>query len=1304
MLDGLKDIVVSTVNSKDLMENAESVEGVYQRHVATFIPMGNMKELGRHLAQKVQSGKTVKGLLTAPYGYGKTSSLAFLWSSCQEQGLMAVPPFYCATWQDILEAAYGWIRFHLLTVQPGSAKHADELFHQYTRSTLEDMAGGYAEEHGISTKTAYNLLNDILERGSLSLELTPASLLLFFDEITQLVVEAGFEGLVLFPDEFQQYISKGSNLRHAIQEFREFIWGLATRSVPFGVVFSLPTYAESIVQEQGKDILHRLKENQLYYRLLDIYTNDFPEMLWQRYSDAFGLGASNEEIIGQVTLRSIGQIVEREDLGEGPRTVIECFKRAIVCYQSKGRSYTPLDLIDDFLETNIHFQAQANKLKTVTRQALGSNIIDSSDKRAAIKLLAAFPRGCPVDIQKSFGLYDVVNSLSRQAHGDFLTHLAEGYTLLGLQRGDAPVRTVDLIITEFWRGYEEDDLHLEAARQAFCDRLLTRVFQRRRGTSGTGWGDLQFVSSPAGSLVALSEGTFNTKFPRRRVRIQVGLLDEQLTSSGNEADIHFNILFMTDEYDYAGDIEQESERDVRFQLNLRRRFPLSNMPDDIRKLQDFMNPELVTPLLMLSLVDYFDRWEEIRETQIPESEKSEIEFFTDRLVNHCVQLLLSEAMAQTFDNPLQKVGYRIFEEVFNQICEQLYPNYHTFIMHAQYENITNDYINAIRDLNLKERRGRALISSTKDALSRRFGLGSVATFENRARSEYSHLMQIRDWKGRGEQGEAVIVLTLHPLEKEILERLQSSDPRPIDNEERRALPMNQIADFAGKLGYRQEEILLALQLLAARHYIRIDTERKLAYLIHSELYPEHVEERVAYMEELLSRIPPDLINEGVSGKFQKRLGRIGEALQRVASDDEEELDELNAVATDLSQDINAALRGQGDALRQSLSNHILECDRNLSVLKQTSVLDRDIRGQVAFVMHLNELRGLLARDREALVRQYESLEENLNKALAQKTEDVLADVLRLYDTVLSHQKKLERVEGLKDALQDRTQLLEHWIKLLNEADSLFAALEPLPDLSDRLTRDLVPEITSHFVRRREEKRDSLADWEPFKEKLDEINNELDLRRRHGNELFAQAKGDCEKFLQHSQIGDWRLLSRYTYGEDDESYHDLYREVCAKLETRLREIGEDVAAVNTDWLKAKYIHSLDEQDSSSLEAISEEIKKLQQQLADLDQTLAVELVKHRGEELQRFVEALNSVAEIADTSKSQLGRILFADHKLSDQETEILSSLHHRDEMDLTDLFVALYGKGEGVELPELVEILEGLYRKNRILMRVRRRG
>jgi hypothetical protein len=506
MLAGLhtileKQVVLSTVNADDLLHDPLKVDSDYQKHVETFIPMGDVEDFSARLAKGVFNAKTPKGLIVAPYGYGKTSTLAFLWHECEKQGLAAVPPFYCADLLDILKATFGWARFRLQEREPSLLTNLEDIYHKYTTATVDEMAERYAKEHGLAKIVATELLNDMLKNGSLVLELRPSNLLFFLDGVTQLMTKAGFKGLVVLPDEFQQYFSKGANLRRSIQEFREFVWGLDTRANALGVIFSVPTYAESIIQEQGKDILHRLKKDSLYYRLQDIYTRDFPSHLWKRYEDIFHLKNVKEPVIEARTLEAIGQIAEREDLGEGPRTVIDSFKRAILHYQDHNAPYSPINLMDDFLESNINFQAQTNKLKTVTRQALHSTVANTHERKQAIKLLAAFPRGCPVEIQKDYSLYDAVNSLSKQAHGELLTHLVEGYTLLGLSRTGGPTQTVDIIITRYWQSFEEDELHMEAAIRAFCSKLLPGFFDRRRGATATGWGELNFLPTPHGSYL-----------------------------------------------------------------------------------------------------------------------------------------------------------------------------------------------------------------------------------------------------------------------------------------------------------------------------------------------------------------------------------------------------------------------------------------------------------------------------------------------------------------------------------------------------------------------------------------------------------------------------------------------------------------------------------------------------------------------------------------------------------------------------------------------------------------------------------
>lgn len=1306
MLTGLqaildKEVVLSTVNADDLLHHASKVEADYARHVATFIPMGDTGNFSKRIIKLTTNSKTPKGLIIADYGYGKTSTLAFLWHECEQQDIVAVPPFYCASLLDMLKATYGWVKFRLEQRQPGLINDLDEVYQKYTAATVEEMAERYAHEHGIAKVTAVGMLKDMLEGGSLVLELTPSNLLFFLDAVSAITLRAGFKGLVLFPDEFQQYFSKGANLRRIIQEFREFVWGLDTRSSPLGVVLSIPDYAESVIQEQGRDVLHRLKKDNLYYRLQDIYTVEFPTQLWQRYVEIFDLNEVTAQVMHPHTLHSIGQITERRDLGEGPRTVIDSFKRAILHYDDHKTTYTPIELIDDFLESNIRFQAQTNKLKSVVRQVLSSSIMDTSAKVQAVKLIAAFPRGCPVEVQKHHQLYDAVVALSKQSHGEIMVRTAEGDTLLGLNRSEVATRTVDMIITRFWQTYEEDELHKEAAMRAFTRHLLPRFFQQRRGATAVGWGELKFSPSTHGSYTALIEGSFNPQYPRRRVSLQVAYDDAQMEALNSIADLQFDFLFVAKGETAAGQLTTISERLARFTLNVQQKIS-GGLPDDIRKLQEYVLPEFVTPLLMLSLIDYFERWEKTEDRVIPETDRGEIEHLTGRLIGHAIQALFDRELSKSVSPPLRRVGLHMIEELFNRYCKAIYPHYHTFFVQAQYESVLNDYINAMRDMTLKERRGHATIESTKESLARRFGLGSVATFENRIENEYAEFMEKGQWKGRGDQSIGEIKLKPHALETAILEKLRSSaKQKTMGDKLVSVLEANTAANIARELGYRDEETLLALQLLAARGYTRFDQQEKIIYL--AQIGPDPAELRT-HLENLVSQIaqiqpellPPDQLNE-----LQTSLAEA-QSLLEASLEDEEELDELQTRINDLEQRLSQTLAKQRGALQRQLNESILEIERALISLRQSGVLDQQIQGQVAFVMHLNEVRQSLDKKRRTLAKDYETQKDNLKAAL-KNSEDggPVEEILNLYAAQQTGQEQVKALVKQSEELSNFIADLKRWIKILKDTDQLFNALNRLPEIRKRLTQEVIPEIQAFFTKNKDK---GLAQWEIFATKLQAITDELESHRRHGNEQFGQVKESYETSLRELSVRDYRPHTRYTYGEDQESYQDLYEDVRSKIEKRLQEIRVDLQREQTDLLKAKYIHNIMTENRSVVQAIEQHLQDAETKLRQLHKALTVTMVRNAGEELNAFTDEVKSVANVIENARQQLGPLIFQDHSLSEQELEILTVMENKPDLDLTDLFVDLRQAGKDITLDDLLDVLGWLYRKNRVLVRIRRRG
>jgi len=117
-----------------------------------------------------------------------------------------------------------------------------------------------------------------------------------------------------------------------------------------------------------------------------------------------------------------------------------------------------------------------------------------------------------------------------------------------------------------------------------------------------------------------------------------------------------------------------------------------------------------------------------------------------------------------------------------------------------------------------------------------------------------------------------------------------------------------------------------------------------------------------------------------------------------------------------------------------------------------------------------------------------------------------------------------------------------------------------------------------------------------------------------------------------------------------------------------------------------------------------ITKAQEQLKSLQRALTISLVKSAGEELSTYGERVRNVAQAVVTSRSELGPILYAPHDLSEAEQDVLNAFGQRSAVDLTDLFVSLRQGGREMEWSDFIELVDHLYRKNRVLIRMTRRG
>lgn len=1302
-----KQEIITTASCDDLITRPAEIENTYQQHAWTHIPLGDTSDLDRKFLRQIHDAKTPIGAVVARYGYGKTSTMGFLWYRAEDDGYIATPPFEMTTLRDVLKATFGWTQYRIAQRSTNLAEHLAEIHERFTQQSLQESAKRYAQQLGITANAALKILLDLEKKGELTRDVSPSRLLKFLDEITEIVLQADFKGLVILADELQQYISKTKTHRTIVEEFRQFVWGLVSRESRFGVLFSMPDYAEAAIREAGDDILQRLRRDNHYYNLSGIYSGEFPKHLWERYDKTLNLGEFGTRIFDVGTLDAIGQIASRSDLGNGPRTVVNLFRLAIENYRDRLKAFTPEDLIDSYLHGDVKFEGQTPKIRVATNEALDTPIVDTDMKRRAIKYLAAFPTtGCSDDIEQKYGVQDAIAEISQAGgHGTVMVYRMVGYTLRGLQQSGGETDIFGQVASDFWRLYDEDDLHAEAAQRAFIQEVLPKIFPAKKGSVLNAWSGLDKPKDGTGSYYqTILDGTFTDKYPKRKLHLQVAIDESRFGSiDRQQEDIKFDFFLNWNlDADARGCFIKIQKEHVRFELGMCQRAD-SPLPNDIKQLQEYMHPSRVTPLLMLSLVDYIDRWMREKDVEPTVEEQGLLNHFKERLINHCILKLFNADIASTIDGVELGQGRllngaRLVNRLFVALCDRIWPDYATFIVQARYNEIIDDYIKAFQGLSRKQRRGNAPISGTKEQLSRRFGYQSHATFETRARSDLAHLINIISWHGRDQDSRGHIELKLHPLEVQFLEAFrQSSNRQEFDGKEVPAMSQKQLLKIGSAQGYRFEEVTIALKLLGARGYVRLNSDKKLIVLASDTRSLKQIESDLQNLLGLSKKFANLLKSNDGAKQFVDELTGLKENLNANATDDE--LSEIDYRVQQIQGGVGQFVEVYQREFRLELLNirdHVRDIQSDLSRVQFSD----SVVGTLGFVMPLNELRLRLDSNRKLLNQnlvdygnQCRTFREELEKLT------VNSDFESLASRVNQLQIQLEGVEEKKTNVLSYFNAFQDWKMFNTRATNLFDQLGTFPDLRRQLTEEVVPHILEVFNRRKECA--LVEDYEIFDKKLKVIEADLLQMRQSGQEAFANDRVRYEAFLR-DELGVEKVVLHATYSFDDHqaSYESLYEQVREKIETRSNTLKQRINEIHANLLKVTKIQELkDGQQTTDLHGRYDTIK-----------TLAEDLLSDISIDTIREMETFKLVCEQFKVRMTEAGELITALEDLvrplpiAADEQQLLNQITPRQATDLTEILVNLLDSEESADTEKLLNQLESLYRKNWVKISITRLG
>jgi hypothetical protein len=1306
--DGLRDIltkqtIVQTKFAEQLLSEPKEVEHAYLAHYHTHVPLGDTDDFAKRLADKTKQAKTPKGAVVAPWGYGKTSTMIFTWKACEDRHLIAVPPFVCSSLQDILTATYGWLHFRL--GRGDLAKELESVYNRYTHTAFEDHVKSVAKQVGVSEVDARAILDEERKQGTPVGELTPTNLRGFLEYAATLAKErAGFEGLVILADELQQLFDKTTNLRATIQQIREIVLWLATHNLPLGLVLCLPDSTESVVQDPGHDILDRLKSDRLYINLRDIYNVTFPTELWERYTEQFSLGDLADQVVHKFTLQAIGQIATRIDLGRGPRTVVDALQCAIRHYDKTGETYTPVDLIDDFINGQMSFDTgqisnvgQVHTIRSAVEDVLAlANVVKTPKHRMAVKLWAAFPEhGCPDEVLDAFKVRKEADEISHVGHGELLTYQTSGYTLRKLASFTPGGEIVERIARDFWRAYrDEDPQWIEKAQKAFIDVVLPEIFEQKR------WGRLDLRPTSIKGHGARLEGTFTDTYPKRLVDIQVGTHQDKVErrKTGTTSDLQFDFVLVR-EGDTPGRIELvgNDPRWIRFTLNIdNHALAGEQLPRDLTNLKASIHPKRLTPQLMLAFVGYCDGWEKLREgNRISPGEQGKVDNIKASMTNYAIRVLFSDDLRSTSPRRLQSPNVQMVRELFNATIKDSFPRYVS--LWTAGEQGLKDYIGTLEHLSLKEKRGqKPLDERRKSQLAGLFGIGSWATFQARFKSGYAPLLQLTETRG----DEAQVTLTLHPMETTTLNEFERSEKRRrTKGQELPVLSSRQFLDVANKEGYRDEEAGWVLKLLVARELVQVDKQSNALYRVPAGPAPDQVKKQLQDLYSTVHGLPLALVTEREKTPLINKV----EALQeRFSPDlDEEDLEELSLEVGRIEESLKDLFARKRHGLGSELDELVRKVDERQRDLTRSPELEEDIGPGLDFRRTLMDMQRELYKERGKLAKEIGQARQGTVDLQRQATVELgVMEVLQLHTEVEKAEKNLQGLDERCDALARHREGLRDWLKLLRDSDELYKSLETMPELRTKLTDDVVRRIMLNFAKRRF---DALAeDAEQFRTECAELGRQRDTWVTAKREEFTARKDGLRNWLKTMGVERPDFPARYDHLEHDQSYEEMYDQVIKIARQHVEDIQKRLDELRLELRRAHQIQwaKLEPEEKETLKGLERDHTRLNKRRETAAQSLEkLSLVEADEKSLEGYPQAIKDILaeikRIGENSKQFLRRV----PPKTDGEKAVLELLREQREMDLTDLVLKT-----DIDLSEIMDGLIGLYQGNQVVIKVSRRG
>lgn len=1258
-----KEEVVVTRQIRDFIERPKAVDDDYRWHVSTYIPMHkglpaegqlDVAAFTRRLIQRGRERKPALGYLTADFGYGKTSAGLYLWQQATDAGFITVPPFQLNRLSDLLDATYGWVRYTLSRTKPHLVTDAQLIYNRHTGQSLAQLSA----QSGASDE----VLKQWVSSGMLNLDLSPDSLTRFFREMTELALSAGFNGLLVLPDELQQYLEPRikSGLSDPIAPLFNLVQMLAAQSdLPFGLLLIIPQKELNVINDQRSDFLDRIRGLTLDLRA--IYGREFPAQLWVKLAKVFNFEPLAGQIFQPETLEALGQISTRDDLSNGPRTVINTFRAVSRRYldHNLAQPYSPINLIDDFINGAIVFDG-AKRIQDSVGQALASNLVRNNPMLIpAVKLAAAFPvEGCSTDLQRQYHLKDAFDELITSGLNELVISVGDrrqgGVTLRGLEVMRDESDWLTQTIRDFHRNYYEEAANtLERAARGFLAVLRHDIFK------SNDWKLLQ--EQPASEMQNASvtlEGTFGSlarRFPNRLVQVRVLSEDEPVKDLSAPSEVmlefrlkrHFEVVINEQGKLLQALALNESQSTAYFTLNLLYQSDVP-LPHRLETTIDKVVPESkITPLFLLALHDHLENLRVSK--RIPKIEAQLVEYeFQPELRRVALDELFNPTVGAHFGS----VGARVVEDVMAYLLEARYGDgYHTLMTVAIWSNNLRKYIAALRQLRTPfERQGHTPVRGDKDDIASHFGLANTGLDNYLANmADLLEVVEKFPSKHRSNTGaKGAVRFKQHPLETAIQGWLASyADTVQRDGQAYPALRLAEIKSRAFTLGYKEAEIEQIIALLEARELAHSQAGY-LVLLPQISYSAEEITDRIEQFQgetQLIQRLFPQ--TAGLS-KLTEKADFFARQIKRLPSQPDETVFNLLADLDEQTDWLLETKRGCLDSLRRRISAQANQLPRLFT--QHETLLKEQIVGTSVYLPELNGIRLKLWQAHQQLATDLHNQVQSLVQPPTLAEISALSAEKLTQLVQITEQQEQSLIEGQERLQQLDSQIahLKMWIDVTGQGAMLLNRLQQSgPPARELLQQFQIAEaeIAAAFAQQPEQQ---LSQTQVHQQQLAEIERWLTQLEAQGSTAFANFQSAYQQALvQQLRIPRANLWSPVIYSplNPEGVRMQVYEAVQRVILDILVALDQDTRSLTNNLRNVSASPALQFLDPTVRDQLTDQAAQLTVQLANL----------YDPRELEEYARDLGLIKDFQPSDSGYfyklLGQIAAAQQTLRDYQRQ-----------------------------------------------------